>query len=74
MGAHVLVILNWVIQFSAQGWFANFDWYHGQRVSIIQSCLEVFYTHLWCGHYSDDTCSIWSCWCWVGLGFFGAKG
>jgi len=21
--------VSWVVQFSAQGWFANFYWYHG---------------------------------------------
>jgi len=29
MSGHVLVVAGWVVQFSAQGWFANFDRYHG---------------------------------------------
>jgi len=29
MGGHVLVVVGWVVQFSAQEWFANFNQYHG---------------------------------------------
>jgi len=29
MSGHVLVVVGWVVYFSVQGWFTNFNRYHG---------------------------------------------